>query len=151
MARARPRARQERARRRPIRGGRELLPGLEAAVERAQLSEPAARAAKRGLTDVADALSSDAYWRAPAWKRIAVIFAGPGTNLVFAVLMLAIVFMLGVPDERTRTVDQTTIGVTGREHRPLPGDEIVASKAGRPGASKRSPERFEGAAASRSR
>ena len=110
---------------------RKLLPELEAGADRAQLSEPAARAAKRGLTDVADALSSDAYWRAPAWKRIAVIFAGPGTNLVFAVLMLAIVFMLGVPDERTRTVDQITSGSPAASIGLSPGDEIVAVE-GRP-------------------
>jgi len=110
---------------------RELLPGLEAAVERASLSEPAERAAKRGLTDIADALSNDAYWRAPAWKRIAVIFAGPGTNFVFAVLMLAIVFMLGVPDERTRTVDQITRGSPAAGIGLEPGDEIVAVE-GRP-------------------
>ena len=36
-----------------------------------------------------DALSDDAYWRAPVWKRVAVIFAGPGVNLVFAVALLA--------------------------------------------------------------
>jgi regulator of sigma E protease len=110
---------------------RTLLPGLIAAVERVQLSEPAERAAKRGLTDVADALSGDAYWRAPAWKRIAVIFAGPGTNLVFAVLLLAAVFMLGVPDERTRSVDRITAGSPAAGIGLEPGDEIVAVQ-GRP-------------------
>ena len=68
------------------------------------LSRPARRAADRG-PDVDDALSPEAYWRAPTWKRIAVIFAGPATNYVFAVLALAVVFMLGVPTGATRVVE----------------------------------------------
>ena len=110
---------------------RRLLPELTAAVERARLSEPAERAANRGLTDIADALSGDAYWRAPVWKRVAVIFAGPGTNLVFAVLLLAGVFMLGVPDERTRTVDRITAASPAAGIGLQQGDEIVAVQ-GRP-------------------
>jgi len=110
---------------------RTSLPGLEAAVERARLSEPAERSASRGLTDIEDALSGDAYWRAAAWKKVAVIFAGPGTNLVFAVLLLAAVFMLGVPDERTRTVDRITAGSPAAGIGLESGDEIVAVE-GRP-------------------
>ena len=45
------------------------------------------------LTDVRDALSNDAYWRAPAWKRVAVIFAGPGTNLLLAIVLFAVLFV----------------------------------------------------------
>ncbi|MGI8606448.1 MAG: site-2 protease family protein, partial [Gaiellaceae bacterium] len=94
-------------------------------------SEPAERSASRGLTDIEDALSGDAYWRAAAWKKVAVIFAGPGTNLVFAVLLLAAVFMLGVPDERTRTVDRITAGSPAAGIGLESGDEIVAVE-GRP-------------------
>ena len=38
------------------------------------------RAGRRsaGVGDVDDALAPDAYWRAKTWKRVAVIFAGPG-------------------------------------------------------------------------
>ena len=38
--------------------------------------------AERGLDEIQDALAPDAYWRAPTWKRVAVIFAGPAANLV---------------------------------------------------------------------
>ncbi len=62
------------------------VPDLEAEIARADLSEPARRGAEKGLTDIGDALSDDAYWKAPVWKRITVIFAGPATNLVFCVL-----------------------------------------------------------------
>ncbi|HJS70334.1 MAG TPA: RIP metalloprotease RseP [Gaiellaceae bacterium] len=105
---------------------RERFPELRAAVERAELSEPAHRAAERGLTDVEDALSDDAYWRAPASKRIAVIAAGPATNLVFAILALAVVFMIGVPTGATRTVEEVVPGSPAASAGLQPGDEIVA-------------------------
>jgi regulator of sigma E protease len=47
------------------------------------------------LTDVRDGLAPDAYWRAPAWKRVAVIFAGPGTNLLLAIVLFAVLFVTG--------------------------------------------------------
>ena len=56
---------------------RELLPGLEQAVAESELTPASARAAERCLNELRDALGKDAYWRAPTWKRIAVIFAGP--------------------------------------------------------------------------
>jgi regulator of sigma E protease len=105
---------------------REALPTLRDAVARANLSESAERAAERGLTDVDDALSPDAYWRAPAWKRIAVIAAGPATNLLFAVLLLAIVFMLGVAREANRTVESVIDGRPAAAVGLQAGDEILA-------------------------
>lgn len=101
------------------------LPELREAVERADLSEPAKRSAERGITDVDDGLSGEAYWRAPAWKRIAVIFAGPAMNLVFAVGLLAIVFMLGVPVDTTRTIDRVLAGSPAEAIGLEPGDEVL--------------------------
>jgi regulator of sigma E protease len=72
------------------------LAALEASVRGVELSPAAQRGAERGLSELRDALGGDAYWRAPTLKRIAVIFAGPGTNLLFAVALLAIVFAFGV-------------------------------------------------------
>jgi regulator of sigma E protease len=101
------------------------IPDLRAAVGRADLSEPARRSAERSLTDVDDALSRDAYWRAPVWKRVAVILAGPGTNLVFAIALLAVVFMLGVPDTVSRTVAKVEEGMPAARFLEV-GDEVVA-------------------------
>jgi regulator of sigma E protease len=103
-----------------------LLPELETAVDGAELSPAAARAARKGVGEIRDGLGDDAYWRQRTWKKVAVIFAGPATNLVFAILLLAVVYMLGVPTEATRTVesvrpDSPAAGVGLR-----PGDEIVA-------------------------
>jgi regulator of sigma E protease len=105
---------------------RAALAELREAVERAELSEPAAKSAERGLSEVDDALSPDAYWRAPAWKRIAVIFAGPATNLVFAVALLAAVFVIGIPVGATTTVDQVSEGSPAEAMGVRPGDAVVA-------------------------
>jgi regulator of sigma E protease len=105
---------------------RERLADLRAAIERAPLGERARRSAERTVTDVDDALSSDAYWRAAAWKKIAVIFAGPATNLVFAVGLLALVFALGVPDRVTRSVARVVPGTPAAETGLRAGDRIVS-------------------------
>ena len=103
---------------------RSALVGVRAAVARAGLSEPARRSAERGLTDIGDALSADAYWRAPAWKRIAVIAAGPLTNLAFAGGLLAVVFALGVPV--TTQVESVETDSPAERAGLRAGDEIVA-------------------------
>ena len=78
-----------------------------------------------GLTDVRDALSADAYWRQRAWKKILVIFAGPGTNALFAIVVFAILFMTG-GGKATATIDQV-VPKTPAAHMALrAGDRIVA-------------------------
>jgi regulator of sigma E protease len=105
---------------------RAALPELRAAVDRADLTEVARRNADRGMTEIDDALSPDAYWRAPAWKRVAVIFAGPFANLVFAVALLAVVYSLGVPAGTTRTVERVTDDSPAAAAGLQQGDVIVA-------------------------
>jgi regulator of sigma E protease len=103
---------------------RKALADLRAAVERADLSEGAERAALRGIVDLDDALSPDAYWRASSWKRIAVIFAGPAANLLFAVALLAVVFSLGVPV--ATTVDSVNASSPAQSAGLEPGDRLVS-------------------------
>jgi regulator of sigma E protease len=85
-------------------GARAAMPDLERAVHDAPLSANARRSADRGLEELADGLGGDAYWRQRTWKRLAVIGAGPGTNLVFAIVLLAIVYMIGIPTDASRRV-----------------------------------------------
>jgi regulator of sigma E protease len=60
----------------------------------ARLSPTATRFSKRGLEELDDALSPDAYWRQPTWKRLVVIAAGPVTNILVAMLIFAALYML---------------------------------------------------------
>jgi regulator of sigma E protease len=105
---------------------RAQLPDLERAVRDADLSPAAAKAADRGLNELRDALGLDAYWRQRTWKKVAVIFAGPGTNLVFAILLIALVYMVGVPSEASRQVDRVDAGSPAQAAGLRPGDVIVA-------------------------
>jgi regulator of sigma E protease len=102
------------------------LDALRARLAKVDLSEGARRAAERGLTEVDDALSPEAYWRASTSKRVAVIFAGPATNYLFAVFALAVVFMLGVPTGATRVVEEVSPGSQAAAMGLQPGDEVVA-------------------------
>jgi regulator of sigma E protease len=102
------------------------FPDLEHAIRGAELSPAAAKAAERGLNELRDALGPDAYWRQKTWRKVAVIFAGPGTNLVFAILLIAIVYMVGVPSEASRRVDRVDADSPAQQAGLRPGDVIVA-------------------------
>ena len=99
---------------------------LERDIRNAELTPGAAKAAERGLNELRDALGADAYWRQKTWRKVAVIFAGPGTNLVFAILLIAIVYMVGVPSEASRSVDRVDADSPAEQAGLRPGDVIVA-------------------------
>ena len=128
-------------------GARAAVPDVAEALQSAKLSTAAAKAAERGLGDVEDALAPDAYWRAKTWKRVAVIFAGPGANLILAVVLFAALFMAG-GGKATRTVDEVVADtpaaamglqagdtILSIEGKPVASDEIapvISSSNGRP-------------------
>jgi regulator of sigma E protease len=101
------------------------LAALDEAVWKAQLSPKARRAAERGLEELSDALGRDAYWRQRTWKRLAVIGAGPGTNLLFAIALLAAVYMLGIPSDASRRVADVIPNTPAATAGLRAGDRIV--------------------------
>jgi regulator of sigma E protease len=105
---------------------RALLPRFEAALAEAELTPSARKAADRGLSELRDALGSDAYWRQRTWKRVSAILAGPATNLLFAILLLAVIFMLGVPTSATSKVDAVLDDSPAARAGLQAGDQIVA-------------------------
>jgi regulator of sigma E protease len=109
-----------------LEGARHALPELEAATEEAQLSPSSRRLTVRALTELRDGLAPDAYWRQRTWKRIAVIFAGPGMNLVIAVLLPTIAFMVGAPGKTNRTVKRVEAAHPAARIGLRSGDEIIA-------------------------
>src|ERR1051326_8675206 len=90
--------------------------------------EDAMRAANQPtnvLTDVRDALSTDAYWRQRAWKKVLVIFAGPGTNALFTLIIFFALFTIagGKP---TRHIDEVLANSPAAQMGLRPGDRIIA-------------------------
>jgi regulator of sigma E protease len=105
---------------------REELKSLDAALAQTRLPHGAARAARRGRDELADALGADAYWRQATWKRVTVIAAGPLTNIIFAILVLAIVYMIGIPFDASPRVDRISPDTPAAKAGLRPGDRIVA-------------------------
>jgi regulator of sigma E protease len=109
-----------------LEGARAALPELESAAEEVQLSPSARRLATRALTELRDGLAPDAYWRQRTWKRIAVIFAGPGMNILVALLLPTIAFMIGAPGKTNRIVKRVDSNHPAAQIGLRPGDEIIA-------------------------
>jgi regulator of sigma E protease len=119
-------------------GARGAIERVAAGLEEAGLSPAAERSAERGLNDVRDALAPDAYWRARTWKRVAVIFAGPGANLLLALALFAALFLSLGGDYRlgfalradgnavTGTVDEVLADTPAASSGLRAGDRIVA-------------------------
>jgi regulator of sigma E protease len=69
-----------------------------------QSISPAARAsADKGIGELRDALGPDAYWKAPTWKRLIAIGAGPAANIALTIVLFTFLFMT-VAGEATRKV-----------------------------------------------
>jgi regulator of sigma E protease len=105
--------------------GRDSIARLATAVEESSLSLPARRAADRGLGEVGDALAQDAYWRARTWKRVAVIFAGPGANLLLTFILFTLLYMSG-GGKATRTVEDVVADTPAAAMGLQAGDRILA-------------------------
>src|SRR5439155_670478 len=95
-------------------------------VEEASLSPAPAKAARRSVDELRDALSPEAYWRQKTWKRIAVIFAGPGVNIALAVVLIALGYIFGVPGDADRTVRNVKPNTPAAAVGLRPGDRIIA-------------------------
>jgi len=105
---------------------RDALPALAEAVNAAKLSSGVAKAARRAVDELRDALSEDAYWRQGTWKRIAVIFAGPGVNILLAIVLVALAYMIGLPGDPTPTVKNVKAHTPATAIALHSGDRIVA-------------------------
>jgi regulator of sigma E protease len=104
---------------------------FEGALREQTVSPASLASAERGITELRDALGSDAYWKAPTWKRLVAIGAGPAANIVLTIVLFTFLFMT-VAGQATRTVEtvapELTTGVTSPAHAIglQAGDRIVA-------------------------
>jgi regulator of sigma E protease len=96
-------------------------------VERPNLHERTYAQAAKDLQRVAEDADPRAYWRLAVWRRIAIIFAGPGVNIAAAFLILAGFFLWGIPQlEPTRQVAAVVADSPAAQAGLRSGDEIVA-------------------------
>jgi len=107
------------------------LDELEGGLRVAKLSPAARSSAEKGLAELRDALGPDAYWKAPTWKRLVAIGAGPAANILLTIVIFTFLYMT-VAGQATTTVatiaPELERGVTSpaKSIGLKPGDRIVA-------------------------
>ncbi len=104
---------------------REALEAFGHLAEAAQLSEQARKEVEKGVTDLGDALGPDAYWRARTWKRVVTIAAGPGANILFALILFTGLYMTAGGKATTR-VESVRAGTAAAALGLRGGDRIVS-------------------------
>ncbi|HEX2303142.1 MAG TPA: M50 family metallopeptidase [Gaiella sp.] len=104
---------------------RDSLRVLDERIAESDLPPHTEAAARRGLDDLGDSLGPNAYWRAPTWKRVAAIVAGPAANIVLALVLFTGLFMTSV-GAATTTVERVTDGSPAASMGLTPGDRIVS-------------------------
>jgi regulator of sigma E protease len=104
---------------------------FEEALREQKVSPAALVSAQKGITELRDALGSDAYWKAPTWKRLVAIGAGPAANIALTIVLFTFLFMT-VAGQATRTVETVAPELTTGVVSPAQsiglqaGDRIVA-------------------------
>jgi regulator of sigma E protease len=81
---------------------------------------------KKNLTRLRDDLDQRAYWRLPVWRRIAIILAGPGANVIAAIAIFTVFFWHGVPLQKPTTSVASVSGKPAAAAGLQPGDRILA-------------------------
>jgi regulator of sigma E protease len=81
------------------------------------------RGVDRGVQELRDAMSGEAYWRQSTWRKLVAMAAGPGANLILAVALFAIVFM-SAGGAATTTVEAVFDGRPAKQIGLQPGDRI---------------------------
>jgi regulator of sigma E protease len=101
------------------------LDDFEEAMRERKLSPAAAASAAKGLTELRDALGPNAYWKAPTWKRLLAIAAGPAANIVLALVLFTFVYM-NVGGRPSQTIASVSKDTPAEKAGLQSGDRIVA-------------------------
>ena len=103
---------------------RDSLRVLGELVDERELTPATEASARRALDDLNDALGPDAYWRAPTWKRVTAIAAGPAANILLALVLFTGLYMTSV-GKPTTTVEEISQNSPAQSMGLQPGDRIV--------------------------
>ena len=79
----------------------------------------------RAWQELEGSLARDAYWRAATWRRLVAIFAGPGVNLVFAIVLFTGLFLVSVTRD-TNVIGRVVPGTPAAAAHLRAGDRVVA-------------------------
>lgn len=116
---------------------RALIGRLEVAADEAELTGGPARLAKRGIRELLNGLTGVPYWNLPAWRRVAVSFAGPAVNLALALTLLTTLSVIASGGYRigfafhstksgtTSVVEAIQSGSPAEQVGLRPGDRVV--------------------------
>ena len=104
---------------------RESIERIRALLPREVLRGRKGIVVQKRLDNLDEALGSDAYWRAPAWKRVAVVAAGPLANIAVAIVLFTGLFMTYSGEPTTR-IDSVVPGSPAELADLRPGDRILA-------------------------
>jgi regulator of sigma E protease len=118
------------------------LDDLEQVLRAQKLSPGALASAEKGFTEIRDALGPDAYWKAPTWKRLVAIAAGPAANIALAIVLFSFLFMTG-SGKATSTVAEVDPNFPAAAVGIQAGDRIVAID-GEPVSASDIPDRVSG-------
>jgi regulator of sigma E protease len=85
--------------------------------------------------ELPDEVRTRAYYAQPAWKRVAVIAAGPAVNFILAAVLLWVFVMVHGPQDVTNRIDtvEKKLPAAGKI---VPGDRIVSVDGRRGGAAR---------------
>ena len=113
---------------------RDALDDVEEALARCHRLAAGARFRGEGdCTELRDALGPDAYWKAPTWKRLVAIGAGPAANIALTIVLFTFLFMTvrGAGDRSVQTVaPEIKTGVqSARADDRAPGRATASSRS----------------------
>ena len=86
----------------------------------------------RSWQELEMALAPDAYWRQATWRRLVAIGAGPGVNLLFAVVLFAAVFMVATDTNRSTNVVAAVQSASPAARAGLEANDRIVRLAGKP-------------------
>ena len=70
--------------------------------------------------------SAGSFLHQSVWKRIPIVAAGPGCNLLFAVVLIAFIHLVGIPVERSVRLGKILEGSAAAQAGLQTGDTVVA-------------------------